>query len=865
MAEEPAREMSSLNLNAAPFVFAPSGGDRPPPPPPGPSPRGGRGGGAEPRAGGRGGDARGGGRGGGKGGGRGGDRPRDGGRGGRGRGGRGARGDPHSDDGTASTHQPRARGAASAPNAQTHAQTSRGGKGVRADFLLNFRTPEHEGVGGSGRGRGGRGGASGRGGGSGRGGARRDRAPARKTARRGVYRKELFLQANFRFLVADWADLKGSATDPDHMADWDDVVLVEAGAREPLSCPVCFDEPPACPQVTLCGHAFCFPCIARHSVTNRREGEPAKCPMCFTPVRLADLRTVRRRPTAPPAVGAKTRMSLLSRHRDSSVPRPARGGGRDVPPLAEWPRSRHVSDGGACDVYAKYTLTGDEAALAEEERMALEARVAKMAEEGGVDAEAELPYALLACDVLQTRTQAWGERRARRAGLPPPERGPSRRDAAAAAAAAAAERAAAERAANAAFPALPDRPARPPPGAKSAAFLMGKAVEAASAFTDDEDEDSSDSSSEDDDDDDDDRERTEPAATTTPSDGTEESAERPSMVAENASSKGGHLDRPGGSGGSGGSGSDQPREMYHFYQAEDGQPVILHSACLKVLLARFGSYDALPPTIEATVVELEHHTQDEETRRRAAHLRHLPLTTAYALAELDLSDIVGQEAMETHGEELRARERHRRRRAAAARREAAAEVAAETAARRGERVFSAKARDAMPSLDGRIAAHSAASTDAHAHAHAHAHASNGITADEALARARAAAEAEAAEAEAESAAAREAAAAAEGPRGTSFARVARWGFASGLDAPDLPELDGDEFGPALGAGRPAEKSPAAAWPAAGGGAWGGGGGGGGGGGADAAAAAESDPGGAGKKKGKKKGTVLFATGGGRRA
>ena len=437
------------------------------------------------------------------------------------------------------------------------------------------------------------------------------------------------------------------------MVDWDDVVLVEAGAREPLSCPVCFDEPPACAQVTLCGHTFCFPCIARHAVTNRREGEPAKCPMCFTPIRLADLRTVRRRPIAPPAAGAKMRMSLLSRHRDSSVPRPARGGGRDVLALAEWPRSRHVADGGACDVYAKYTLTGDEAALAEEERTALEARVAKMAEEGGADAEAELPYALLACDVLQTRTQAWGERRARRAGLPPPERGPSRRDAAAAAAAAAAERAAAERTANAAFPALPDRPARPPPGAKSAAFLMGKAVEAASAFTDDEDEDSSE------DDDEDVRRRMEPAATTTPSEATAEAtAERLSMVSERASSEGGHLDRPGGSGG-----SDHPRETYHFYQAEDGQPVILHSACLKVLLARFGSYDALPSTIEATVVELEHHTQDEETRRRAAHLRHLPLTTAYALAELNLSDIVGEEAMETHGEELRARERSRQRRA----------------------------------------------------------------------------------------------------------------------------------------------------------------------------------------------------------
>ena len=114
-----------------------------------------------------------------------------------------------------------------------------------------------------------------------------------------MYRKELFLQANFRFLVADWADLRGAASDPDHMVDWDDVVLVEMASATPLSCPVCLDEPMTCAQVTLCGHAFCFPCIARHAATVRKEGEPAKCPMCFTPLRLADLRTVRRRPIDP--------------------------------------------------------------------------------------------------------------------------------------------------------------------------------------------------------------------------------------------------------------------------------------------------------------------------------------------------------------------------------------------------------------------------------------------------------------------------------------------------------------------------------------------------------------------------------------
>ena len=116
-----------------------------------------------------------------------------------------------------------------------------------------------------------------------------------------MYRKELFLQANFRFLVADWADLRGAASDPDHMVDWDDVVLVEMASATPLSCPVCLDEPMTCAQVTLCGHAFCFPCIARHAATVRKEGEPAKCPMCFTPLRLADLRTVRRRQIDPRA------------------------------------------------------------------------------------------------------------------------------------------------------------------------------------------------------------------------------------------------------------------------------------------------------------------------------------------------------------------------------------------------------------------------------------------------------------------------------------------------------------------------------------------------------------------------------------
>ena len=106
--------------------------------------------------------------------------------------------------------------------------------------------------------------------------------------------------------------------------------------------------------------------------------------------------------------------------------------------------------------------------------------------------------------------------------------------------------------------------------------------------------------------------------------------------------------------------SSASNDSYWFYQSSDGQPVVLHSACLRTLLAHFGAYENLPATIEAPALELEHRVQDADSRRRAAHLRHLPLTTAYVVAELDLAPVVGEAALEKHGEELRRRAELRR-------------------------------------------------------------------------------------------------------------------------------------------------------------------------------------------------------------
>jgi hypothetical protein len=519
-------------------------------------------------------------------------------------------------------------------------------------------------------------------------------------------------------------------------------------------------------------------------------------------------------------------------------------------------------------LFAKYTLTADEALLGEEESGALEARVAVMAAEGGAEATQELPYALLACDVMQSRLESWAEKRARALNLPPPSRGPSRKDAAAAAAAQAARAAAETRSMNTAFPALPvtqgqGQSQRRPPGMTAAdwhdhsvAFLMGKAVEAASAFTD-EDSDESESESEGDESEvgkeshDDGADEVGAAAAADmdvledmdASVSTSVGAARLTASTEKGGSIGG-VTTPG-----------QTRtEVYYFYQAEDGQPVVLHSACVRVLLAHHGGYDSLPLTLEAPIVELERHTQDEDTRRRAAHLRHLPLTTQYAIAELDMAALVPHAVLKEHGEELRRRETFRKRRANAERKAEAAAVAAEARERRAARVFSADKRGAMPDVRGR------SNGDGSSTGGAGDGGMNGLTPEEALAMAREFAEVEEAVAAAEMAAAREAAEKAEGPRGASFSRVARWGFASGLDAPSLlPDVDSDAFGPALGAATSAASvAPAEPRVSDGGGSgvWG-------------AAARSVEPvvdvvAEEGRRRKGKKGTVLFEMGGARR-
>eukprot|EP01119_Soliformovum_irregulare_P020196 TRINITY_DN6506_c0_g1_i1.p1 TRINITY_DN6506_c0_g1~~TRINITY_DN6506_c0_g1_i1.p1 ORF type:complete len:566 (+),score=121.35 TRINITY_DN6506_c0_g1_i1:150-1847(+) len=106
------------------------------------------------------------------------------------------------------------------------------------------------------------------------------------------FNKEQFLQANFKFVVL--GDNK-PIEDPDAVVDWDTVVLVEYGAVELPSCPICLENP-TCTQVSTCGHMMCYPCavhcVQASSAKNGKVGRIGKCPICWDMLELAVLKPV---------------------------------------------------------------------------------------------------------------------------------------------------------------------------------------------------------------------------------------------------------------------------------------------------------------------------------------------------------------------------------------------------------------------------------------------------------------------------------------------------------------------------------------------------------------------------------------------
>ncbi|KAK1368818.1 RING finger protein 10 [Heracleum sosnowskyi] len=117
-------------------------------------------------------------------------------------------------------------------------------------------------------------------------------------------------------------------------------------------------------------------------------------------------------------------------------------------------------------------------------------------------------------------------------------------------------------------------------------------------------------------------------------------------------------------------------DSYNFYQAVDGQHLILHSINLKCLLHNCGSYGRLPHRIHGKILQLETVTQSEAMRKRYRYLSHFSLTTPFQLCEIELSDSLPLDALSLFIDEIKNREKQRKR---VARKEQEEKIKAEVA------------------------------------------------------------------------------------------------------------------------------------------------------------------------------------------
>ena len=91
----------------------------------------------------------------------------------------------------------------------------------------------------------------------------------------------------------------------------------------------------------------------------------------------------------------------------------------------------------------------------------------------------------------------------------------------------------------------------------------------------------------------------------------------------------------------------------YFYQPKSGTHFYLSPLDIRILKRMFGEYYKFPSALLVRVEHISHgHTMDEELRRRAQYLSHLPKGCHFAWLECDWTDIVPANILETFAQEI---------------------------------------------------------------------------------------------------------------------------------------------------------------------------------------------------------------------
>ena len=164
-----------------------------------------------------------------------------------------------------------------------------------------------------------------------------------------------YIHANYRFVVDPRGDYRAQAIDADVHLDWSNVLQILVSAQSQLSnCPICLSTPVA-PRMAKCGHIFCLPCLIRymHSTdeTNNIPEKKArwkKCPICWDSVYISETRPVRwftGQEGAAPREGADVVLRLIARQPGSTLALP-RDGAESLDPQEDipWYLAAEVAD-----------------------------------------------------------------------------------------------------------------------------------------------------------------------------------------------------------------------------------------------------------------------------------------------------------------------------------------------------------------------------------------------------------------------------------------------------------------------------------------------------------------------------------------
>ncbi|XP_027202470.2 E3 ubiquitin-protein ligase RNF10 [Dermatophagoides pteronyssinus] len=111
--------------------------------------------------------------------------------------------------------------------------------------------------------------------------------------------------------------------------------------------------------------------------------------------------------------------------------------------------------------------------------------------------------------------------------------------------------------------------------------------------------------------------------------------------------------------------SGNNNDYHYFYQSADGQHIYPHSINVRMLKHQYQELRYCPPIIIGKVIELHRQTITDDIRKRFAHLRHLPLSCEFTIAELEFINdekIVSAETLEQFRTEMNNRHRDRKRR-----------------------------------------------------------------------------------------------------------------------------------------------------------------------------------------------------------